>query len=158
MASTNPSTDWLQGLADIEWPAAPDWSLFYLTAAAITLVLGAIVAYSIWRWRRPARRVDRHVLALAKLAALQTNWQRGAIDDRAAAYQLATILRLGLGLEQLTTGCPDLPHVSPTAWRTMIALLHRYRYSLQAPDKLPAAAFASIRGWLQRATNHGTAA
>ncbi|KAF0192448.1 MAG: hypothetical protein FD165_1073 [Gammaproteobacteria bacterium] len=158
MAATNPSTDWLQGLADIEWPAAPDWSMFYLMAVAALVVLGAMAAYIVWRWRRPARRVRRHVLALAKLAALQTNWQRGAIDDRAAAYQLATILRLGLGLEQLAADCPALPHVTPTAWRTTIAMLHRYRYSLQAPDKLPAAAFDSIRGWLQRATNNGTAA
>lgn len=156
--ATTPATDWLQGLADIETPAAPDWSTFYLLAGGIALLVCGAIAWGVWRRRRPARAAVRGGVALHRLAALQADWQRGAIDDRAAAYQLATILRLGLGLEQLPAQCPALPQISAAAWQTTLATLARYRYAPQVPDQLPPAVFATVRRWLQPAAGDGAAA
>jgi hypothetical protein len=153
--ATTPANDWLQGLADIEWPAAPDWSAFYMTAAAAAVLLCVGIAAIVWYRRRPVRPVDRSGQALARLAALQAAWQGGTTDDRAAAYQLMTILRLGLGQAQLTTDHPAPAQVSATTWQTTIAMLHRYRYAGTTPEALPVTCFDNVRRWLQLAATDG---
>jgi len=86
------------GLIDIVGPAAPppsDWGM--LAVAALLLLI--LVAGTLWLYRRhhaPHRRALRH------LGRLQHQLQQGAIAPRSGAFELAGVLRQGLG----TNGVP----------------------------------------------------
>lgn len=150
MASPIESPEWLDALADIEWPAPPDWTPLYLAVTGALIITVTITCYYVLRRRRAPSRETTRDRALARLAALQHDWQRGTIDDRAAAYRLATILRLGLGLTQLMVSRPAPPHIEPHAWRAALETLERQRYASGPTQQLPAALFHTVRGWLQR--------
>ncbi len=149
-------TGTLSRLADIELPAAPDWQPFIIAAAviiAITLILTA--AWLAWRSRKHStgNRQTATPIATAqtRLEQIRMDWQAGKMDDREAAYRLATLLRLGLGLPQLTSECPAHLAANQTAWRDMLHLFEQLRYQ-QAPQvTLTLEVFQRAKNWLASA-------
>lgn len=143
----------LSRLADIELPAAPDWQPLVIAAAAIiTLMVILIAARLVWRSRK-RRGGDRQtatplVMAQARLEQTRRDWQAGAIDDREAAYRLATLLRLGFGLPQLLHERPAHPPVAPSEWREITQLLERLRYQQTSQEHLSPEMFQRLGCWL----------
>ncbi len=124
-------------MADIEVPPPPDWAPVLLYGMLIILLLVLAIAIALaWWWRKTARAQQRPVTqqelsAQHKLEMLQAQWQSGSLPDREAAYRLATILRLGLGLSQLTANCPKHLCHNKKAWLSAIAFLDNIRYQKQ---------------------------
>ncbi|MDX1251477.1 MAG: DUF4381 family protein [Gammaproteobacteria bacterium] len=143
----------LNRLADIELPAAPDWQPLVIAVAVIaTLTVILIAARLVWRARR-RRADDRQTatpLAMAQTRLEQTrrDWQVGEIDDREAAYQLATLLRLGLGLPQLPHEYPAHIPVAPSEWQEITQLLERLRYQQTSQERLSPEMFQLLGRWL----------
>ncbi len=146
-------TGTLSRLADIELPAAPDWQPLIIAAAfiiAITVILTA--AWLVWRSRK--RNTDNRQTA-TPLATAQTrleqtrmDWQAGKMDDREAAYRLATLLRLGLGLPQLTPECPSHLATDQAAWRDTLCLFEQLRYQQTPQATLTLEVFQRAKNWL----------
>ncbi len=149
-------TGTLSRLADIEMPAAPDWQPFIIAAAAIVAITAILIAaWLVWRSRkhRTGNRQTATPLAMAQTRLEQTrmDWQAGKMDDREAAYRLATLLRLGLGLPQLTPECPSHLATDQTAWRDTLRLFEQLRYQ-QAPQvTLTLEVFQRTKNWLASA-------
>jgi hypothetical protein len=148
--------DGLAALADIELPAPPDWRpLIVLAAAALAIVIAALVVYA---RRRRAPTVTPFAndqeetgprAALLRLEHLQREWSAGAIDARAAAYRLVTLLRLGLALPQLHPAAPPAG-LAEDEWRETLRLLQDLRYRPAAEHALTGAVFARAHDWLRR--------
>ncbi len=123
-------------MADIEVPSPPDWTPALLSGMLIILLLVLVIALA-WWWRKTARAQQHHPVIKHELPAhhqleiLQAQWQSGSLPDREAAYRLATILRLGLGLSQLTANCPKHLCHKKKAWLSAIAFLDNIRYQKQ---------------------------
>ncbi len=143
--------DALTKLADIIPPAPPAplaWWPWLIAAFFI-----AALAVFAWWWRSRRRAVaasplDRRVEALAALNNLHEEWTAKRIDDRDAAYRLATVLRLGLGLAQLSDEPPPVAVNEAPLWRDALAQLNRQRYPAARGQALPPALFEHARRWL----------
>lgn len=149
--------DTLQRLADIIPPAPPaatPWWLWLLVALAFI----AIVALVVWRITRRRRRAaptgDLRGDALAALRALRVAWEAKQIDDRDAAYRLATVLRRGLGLAQLSDDNPPATINDAPLWRDTLQQLNRQRYRRQRGQPLPPELFERAHRWLTAETPH----
>lgn len=147
----------LQRLADIIPPAPPaatPWWLWLLVALAFI----AIVALVVWRITRRRRRTvpsgDLRGDALAALSALRLAWEAKQIDDRDAAYRLATVLRRGLGLAQLSDDNPPATINDAPLWRDTLQQLDRQRYRRQRGQPLPPELFERAQRWLTAETPH----
>jgi len=150
-------TDPLARLADIELPPPPVWQPWIVvvgSAAAVLVVVVALLLYLRHRKKQLPTPPLPHQ-ALAQLEQLSLHWHNGQLSDREAAYRLATLLRLGLALPQLTRDCPTslAPHAAQ--WETVISALERYRYHPQTAAPLPAALFEQTRNWLLAVTDKG---
>lgn len=135
-------------LADIELPPQPDWWPLIGTLAAVT---GLALFLGLWWWRRaPTARLAATPEAIRRLDQLQRDWQGGALETREAAYQLATLLRLGLGLRQLGPQPP--PHLAEEQpqWQGTLKLLEQLRYRPASPARLTEQTFAQVRAWLEQ--------
>lgn len=146
----------LAALADIELPAPPDWRPLIALAAVLLIVAGAALLYLGNRKRTsspvaPAQAEGYHTTreALARLAHLQQEWTAGALDARAAAYRLGTLLRLGLGLPQLHPGTPPAG-LDTNEWRETLTLLQDLRYAPAPVQRLTPDVFARAQRWLSR--------
>jgi hypothetical protein len=148
--------DTLAALADIELPAPPDWRPAIILATALLLcAAGALIIYMRARTRRAApspaaaagtgEAVSR--AALAQLERLRRESSSGAIDARAAAYRLGTLLRLGLGLPQLHAAAPPAG-LDGNEWRETLTLLHALRYAPASAQALTPEVFARAQRWL----------
>ncbi len=148
----NPA-DTLATLADIELPAPPDWWPLITLAAALLVVAGAILFRTATRRQThsvavaPASGDDSAREALGRLEQLQQEWASGALDAHAAAYRLATLLRLGLGLPQLHPAAPPTG-LDTELWRNTLALLHELRYAPAPAQTLTPETFTRARHWL----------
>ncbi|MFZ5593640.1 MAG: DUF4381 family protein [Pseudomonadota bacterium] len=145
-------TETLSRLADIELPAAPDWQPLVIAAAIITLIVILIAARLVWRSRKRGggdrQTVTHLVMAQARLEQTHRDWQTGKIDDREAAYRLATLLRLGLGLSQLPHERPAHIPVASSEWREITQLLERLRYQQTSQERLSPEIFQRLGCWL----------
>jgi hypothetical protein len=148
--------DNLAALADIELPAPPDWRpLIALAAAALAIVIAALVVYARRRRASPAASLAADQAetgpraALLRLERLQREWSAGAIDARAAAYRLVTLLRLGLALPQLHPAAPPAG-LNETEWRETLCLLQDLRYRPAPEHALTGEVFARAHDWLRR--------
>ncbi len=140
----------LDRLADIELPPPPDWQPLMITLALSVVVVAAIGG---WFFRRNSAVQPHHrpsSVALQRLQTLHKEWQCGAINDRDAAYQLATLLRLGLGLIQLRTTPPQQLDIEQRAWQETLNHLNQLRYSTHSTDPLSSQRFELVDQWLQR--------
>lgn len=149
--------DTLQRLADIIPPAPPaatPWWLWLLAALAVI----AIVALVVWRITRRRRRTaptgDLRGDALAALSAVRLAWEAKQIDDRDAAYRLATVLRRGLGLAQLSDDDPPATINDAPLWRDTLQQLDRQRYRPEREQPLPPELFERAHRWLTAETPH----
>lgn len=149
----NPTADLqtlTQQLADVEPPGPPQWWPWYLLAIVLLAVV-ATAAQLAWRAyrRRGTAAKPASANALAKLQTLHGQWRSGQLNDRQTAFRLATLLRLGLGLDQLTPEKPAALKEDEQQWRTTIALLGKLRYRPHPMDQLDEAVFRQIRCWLE---------
>lgn len=151
--------DLLNGMADIELPAPPDWSpviIGIIVAALIILFIGLIT----WRTIKANKKLgDTAIVSIEHsqllLDQLQDKWQQGRISDREATYQLSTLLRLGLGLPQLTPRCPASLKPDTAAWEETIRIFNRLRYKKTPRTRLTPDIFTNTKKWLtSTAGNH----
>lgn len=142
-------------LADIQLPQEPQLWPWYLGGALLfALILAAV--QMVWRRRRVVadhnyRPSPRE--ALRQLEQLQHEWQQQQIDDQRTAFRLATILRLGLHLPQLTLEAPSQLRAETSRWRQIIAQLQQLRYHRHPETKLDQSIFDHVHRWLSQ-ENH----
>jgi len=148
-------TDLLTKIADIELPAPPDWWPVITGIVAVTLII-VIFGLLTWRIIKGSKKLDdtstftighSHVL----LERLQDEWSRGRISDREASYQLSTLLRLGLGLPQLTPHCPASLKTDTTVWEETIRIFNQLRYQKIPETRLAPDIFSNAKKWLMSA-------
>ena len=144
----------LNRLADIELPAPPDWQPL-LTASSIiimALMLTVLVRLYILRRKKNSiynnRNSDPALTARLKLQQLIKDWKSHTLTDREAAYQLTTLLRLGLGLPQLTHICPPYLAADQQAWQETVSLCTSLRYHRISGMQLSLEVFQRAEQWL----------
>ena len=131
----------LAGIVDIEPPPAPPAGAGgELLLAGIGLLFLVMAGYLIWRWRTSPRH-----RSLRRLARLRRRHEHGRIDDRAAAFALAQILRQRLGVTHLTPALRSVQDESPTAgqkttgdpphWPAFLDALSTARYAPAPPSR-----------------------
>lgn len=159
-------TDPLAMLADIELPAPPDWRpVIVLAVLALALMSALLIRALRIRRRRahpgavpPAPRTDRAHEARIRLVRLRQEWDAGAIDARTAAYRLAVLLRLGLGLPQLRPATPPPPGTDTAEWCETLALLQGLRYTRAPMTMLTPEIFSRADRWLGQCVATGDGA
>ena len=155
------NSETLSGLADIELPAPPDWQPLLIAGGVIIIFLMLIVLIRLTIRHRKKSSVDigAHLdpalAARLQLQQLIHDWQSHTINDREAAYRLVTLLRLGLGLPQLTDTCP--PHIAADqqAWQETVALCTHLRYQQAPTTLLSLETFQRAEQWLLKTREHG---
>ncbi|MCC6303166.1 MAG: DUF4381 family protein [Gammaproteobacteria bacterium] len=149
-------TDPLAALADIETPAPPDWAPLIAIAALTLAIAAALLIFYIRTRGRPRHAAPSTAHeALARIEGLQREWEAGETDARTAAYRLATLLRLGLGLPQLRPATPPAG-LDAAEWRETLTFLHGLRYAPAPVSALSPELFARARRWLGRPDTDGT--
>jgi hypothetical protein len=139
----------LNGIADIAPPLLPAES----NTALVMLILAAsviVLLLLLLTWRRFHSRRGQ---ARRQLRACQANHNARQISNRHAAYEIAAILRHGLGLQQISRATPLPPriHAQGQRWQTFIQSLHAARYvPADCPDQQLAQLFAEATFWLRR--------
>lgn len=149
-------TDPLTQLADIELPPPPAWPPWLVVVSAAAAILIVALLFYLWRSKKRGTTTPLPEQALAQLEQLSLRWRNGQLSDRETAYHLATLLRLGLALPQLTRNCPAslAPHAAQ--WQALISELERCRYQPQVAAPLPAALFEQARHCLMAVADKGT--
>jgi len=137
-----------QQLAGIELPPAPDWWPLIWTVTALVMAL-VIIGLITWRMNKSRPNKTLADQAPQRLAQIQQQWHSGQLNQRATAYQLATLLRLGLGLKQLDQHTPAQLAEHEIEWRATIQNLQQLRYQPDSKARLNEATFSTIRGWLK---------
>jgi len=137
-----------QQLAGIELPPAPNWwpLIWSVTGLVLTLVITGLI---IWRMNKSKTNKTLADQAPQRLKQIQQQWQNGELDQRTTAYQLATLLRLALGLKQLDQHTPAQLAEQQIEWQAMIQRLQQLRYQPDSKARLNDATFTTIRGWLK---------
>lgn len=118
--------DSTSGLIDIIEPVRPMLVAASYSAWWLVLALAALVLPGLWmRWRGRGVRACRK-----RLQQLRQACAAGRVSQRAAAYRLASELRLGLQLQQLNADLPPpaLPVAEHPGWAEAIARLDTLRY------------------------------
>lgn len=135
-------------LAGIELPPEPDW--WPLTWSVAAIALSTLILVLVIRQKRKLSPQQTPAAEAAhRLQQLQHAWQTGELEARDAAYQIATLLRLGLGLRQLEpTPPPQLAHQA-AEWHALLSALAQLRYQPQREATLSEQTFNQIREWLQ---------
>lgn len=142
----------LRQLADILPPPAPaavNW--LPLILGLVVAIIAALAIVIMIKRSRPRPLPQSTSAAQHRLAALRKAWQAQTIDDRTAAYDLATLLRLGLGLPQLTPQHRPAAVMDETQWRDIIKHLDELRYRDQPTQRLSPQCFEHAARWLSAA-------
>ena len=149
----------LNQLADVSLPAEP---ALWPTISIISMILIAIaliiyIAYCRRQSLPSATERHRTQKALERLAIVESAWSKREIDSREAAYQLSTLLRLGLNLPQLNQHSPPALINDHQAWQETLALFNQLRYQPHITRPLTCNTFEQLRLWLNRSqqTNQG---
>ncbi len=143
-----------QQLADVELPPAPDWQPLIVAAivVVIALLLAVAVIYLHSRRKHSGNGSDATREALHQLQQLQLEWQQQKVDDHDAAYRLATLLRLGLELNQLSETPPPSLTDQKTQWQMLLQQLAQLRYTAtNSHQPLTTDAFSQVEQWLKQA-------
>ena len=140
----------LNQLADIVLPTSPPWyDAWWWLAVTIFMGASALVIGVATLYRRHRQQHTPMKEACLRLDGVLGSWQQGKIDQREAAYLLAALLRLGLGLPQLHPEQAP-PGIQDEAWRTVLRKLEKLRYSSSAATAtLTPALFQELRVWLR---------
>lgn len=120
----------LATLADIILPPPPDWHSFWLITAIMLAVLALVIA-ALYFYVRKSRLRQRAAPSspLNELATLEKQWRDGVLPTRETAYRLATLLRVGMGIPQLTRHPPLAFASQDSRWETLIRALEHIRYA-----------------------------
>jgi len=141
----------LKQLADVLPPPAPGTGAWLLWLTIPVIIIAVVALFWFMRKHQSPRGNTSSREARRRLATLRHAWQSKTINDRDAAYRLATLLRLGFGLPQLTPQhCPDA--IDEIAWRETLKELHGLRYRNANPPALSSRCFERAEQWL---TAHG---
>ena len=139
------------GLIDIIEPVRPMLVAASYSAWWLVLALAVLVLLGLWmRWRGRCARACRK-----RLQQLRQACAAGRVSQHAAAYRLASELRLGLQLQQLNADQPPsvLPVAEHPGWADAIARLDTLRY--QAGASLEEGQWMrlcnQVDNWLKRA-------
>ncbi len=135
-------------LAGIELPPAPNWWPLIWMVTGLVMAL-AIIGLIIWRMNRSKSTKTLADAAPQRLTQIQQQWLSGELDQRTTAYQLATLLRLGLGLKQLDPHTPAQLADHEIEWQATIQRLQQLRYQPDCKVRLDEQTFTTIRGWLK---------
>lgn len=139
--------DLLRQLADIELPPMPNYdSIIWGVIGLITLLVACAIVWR--RLHKIAQPAHKATVALIKLQEVEILWRTKALTPRETAFRLACLLRLGLGLAQLTGDCPASLKTYRQSWSDTITMLDQIRYPAQIPTDLPYSTFEVIRQWL----------
>jgi len=123
----------LQGILDIESPAIPVQLVFEQHALEIVfvvfLILGALLGTSYLMWRHYFSIRGK---AKRRLARLKKNVTLRQINNHEAVFQLSSILRSGLCLQQISKNSPLPNKVLPQhiRWARFLDELSIARYSV----------------------------
>jgi len=138
-----------QHLAGIELPPEPNWwpLIWMVTGVVIALLIVVLII-----WRKNRIRVSNSLAGTVaqRLHQIQQQWRNGELDQRSTAYQLAALLRLGLGLKQLDHNTPDSLADQQPQWQAMITLLQQLRYQTNTDAQLNEQTFVIIQNWLRQ--------
>jgi len=141
----------LSQLADILPPPAPGASWMLLVTGSAVVIVAVLALVRFLKNHRPRKNALPAREAQQRLGTLRAAWQARTISDREAAYRLATLLRLGLALPQLT------PQLRPAAvddealWRETLNQLHALRYRDRSSSDLSPQCFDRAERWLAAA-------
>jgi len=139
-------------LADIELPNEPSWySEIILVIIASSLLLSLIV----WRImkRKPLRQTQFETISPEQVFNdIIAQHQSTKINQREAAFRIATVLRLSLNMPQLTLQAPDILQHEQTLWRKTIQQLEQLRYQHNGDAPLSPELTQQVRRWI---TLHG---
>lgn len=139
----------LDGIADIEPPLLPPDSgteIIIFSILGIGLVL--LLAYLFWRYRYSLRGQARRRLLQLQQVQLSTS-----ADNRYTAYQLAAILRIGLGLRQVSESTPLPSKIAPhrARWHAFVQQLYHARYApADVTDGVIISLIKDATFWLRR--------
>jgi len=145
----------LSRLADVELPPAPDWTPTWFALGGVVVFGALTIAFFV---RRRHRREQRRATSVpgaeaqARVDALHDAWSRGEIAPRTAAYRLAAVLRLALGLRQLDAHSPP-SGIEAREWAVTLERLRASRYE-RHPIALETELFTRIASWI---AGHDTA-
>jgi len=147
----------LARLADVALPPAPDWTPMWYALAGVVVLATLTFAFASFVRRLHMREQRRTTPApgaeaRARIDALHDAWSRGEIAPRTAAYRLATVLRLALGLRQLDAHAPPFG-IEAREWAETLERLRASRYG-RHPVALETELFTRIASWIAR---HATA-
>jgi len=122
----------LDGIFDVLPPAMPLQTTLdgLLPLSAAVLLILAITTMVIWRYTSCRGKASRELRTLARLL------QQKSLDQRQAAYSLATILRNGLKLNRLSfdTHLPPSMSSEYSRWQNYIERMANARYSRNGSD------------------------
>ena len=135
-------------LAGIELPPEPNWWPLIWTITGLVMAL-VIIGLIIWRMNKSKSNKSLADAAPQRLTQIQQQWQNGQLDQRTTAYQLATLLRIGLGLKQLDSHTPAQLADNEIEWQATIQNLQQLRYQPDSKARLDEQTFNTIRGWLK---------
>ena len=140
-----------QQLADIELPPEPNWwPLIWIVLGF--LLIQTLFTVIMFKKRRSAANKTLPDDAQQRLQQIQQQWQHDELNSRDAAYQLATALRLGLGLKQLKQTPPEFLSDQKTQWQNVIKQLQQLRYENHCDASLDDDIFSAIQRWLKQST------
>ena len=138
-------------LADIELPPEPNWwPLIWI--ALIFLLIQTLFTVIMLKKRKSAAHKAQPDKAQQRLQKIQQQWKNGELNAHDTAYQLATVLRLGLGLKQLKQTPPEFLSDQKTQWQSVIKKLQQLRYKNKCNVTLDDDIFSSIQRWLKQGT------
>lgn len=145
-------TDPLSNLADIEMPAPPDWWPVIIAAIVATLIIVTLGLFIRHMIKGKNNQRDSSIMTTEQghllLDQLEKEWRQGKVNDREASYQLSTLLRLGLGLPQLTPHCPASLKTDTSVWEETIMIFNQLRYKKMPQTQLTPDIFKKVSGWL----------
>jgi len=139
-----------QQLAGIELPPEANWWPLIWTVTGLVITL-TIIGLIIWKKNQVHSSKNLADQAPQRLKQIQQQWQSGELDQRNTAYQLATLLRLGLGLKQLDQHTPAQLADQQIEWQATIQRLQMLRYQADSRARLDEETFTIIQGWLKMA-------
>lgn len=138
-------------LAILDAPLPPDWTvpLFIMGFIVILMPIATIMLTLRINRARSNTHLSLKQQALIQLNKLETAYASQQCDQRQAAYQLATLLRLGLSLQQFD----DSPFQNDPHWQRLTLSLNNLRYPADAEllgneHALSAETFQAARHWL----------
>ncbi len=141
-------------LADIELPNEPNG---YNDIIFIIIASGLLLTLITWRIikRKPSPQATSETMnAEQALNEVIAQHQSTSINQREAAFRIATVLRLSLNLPQLTLQAPDTLQHEQTLWHKTIQQLEQLRYQHRCDTPLSPELIQQVRRWIQYGTTH----